>query len=246
MSANSLNIVNLEKQAPELVSLAKSAAVSLEKNNLSDHTAKVALCLDISISMSGLFRSGAIHDLVKRILGLGLNLDDDGNIDVFLFGKNSHTYGEVDAGNYLTTVQDVQKKFPLEPGTDYGKAIERIRNHYKADGCLGNTPVYVMFVTDGNTQREGFAEQQIRDASAEGIFWQFMAIGKQRKGFFGKVTGSDFTFLEKLDDMGGRVVDNANFFCVENPSTPSDDELYGQLMAEYPDWLKAAKAKSII
>ena len=246
MSANSFDLVSLEKQAPELISLAKSAAVSLTKANLGDHTAKVALCLDISGSMHGLFNSGAVDELVKRILALGLNLDDDGDIDVFLFGLDSHTYGEVDVANYRDTVKDVRQRYPLEMGTNYGRAIERIRDHYRSSGELGQLPVYVMFVTDGNTSNPDFAEKQMREASAEGIFWQFIAIGKQSKGFFGRVTGSDFSFLEKLDDMPGRVIDNANFFCIESPTAPSDQELYGMMMAEYPDWLKEAKNKSII
>lgn len=246
MSAKTLDMVSLEKKAPELVNLAKSAAVSLEKANLNDHSAKVALCLDISGSMSGLFHSGQIDELVKRVLALGLNMDDDGNIDVFLFGANSHTFGEVDAENYKDTVQKVLKDYRLEAGTDYGKAIARIRQHYQDDGSLGKIPVYVMFVTDGNTSAASYAETQLKEASAEGIFWQFMAIGKKKSGWFGNLSGSDFTFLEKLDDLPGRVVDNANFFSVEHPSEPSDNELYGLLMGEYPDWLKAAKAKAII
>ena len=103
-------------------------------------------------------------------------------------------------------------------------------------------PVYVMFVTDGDTQDREGTEQEIRNASMEGIFWQFMAIGEKRTGFLARLTGN-FEFLEKLDQLTGRVVDNANFFLVKDPQEPTDEQLFDLLMHEYPDWLNAAKAK---
>ena len=68
-----------------------------------------------------------------------------------------------------------------------------------------------MFVTDGAPGDRVGAEQQVTAASYEPVFWQFMGIGK----------ASSFAFLEKLDDLGGRYTDNADFFAV----TP--DELMG-------------------
>ena len=52
--------------------------------------------------------------------------------------------------------------------------------------------------------------------------------------------GTDFAFLEELDELPGRYVDNANFFSVEDPEHVPDDELYELLMAEYPTWLHEA------
>ncbi|MED4224790.1 TerD family protein [Neobacillus cucumis] len=51
----------MEKHAPKLLDLSKKAKISLEKVGLQNHTAKVALCLDISGSMSSLYRSGKIQ-----------------------------------------------------------------------------------------------------------------------------------------------------------------------------------------
>jgi hypothetical protein len=39
-----------------------------------------------------------------------------------------------------------------------------------------------MFVTDGSTHDEALTERQLRWSSREPIFWQFMGIGKSRKG----------------------------------------------------------------
>jgi hypothetical protein len=70
-----------------MLSLVKTAGVSLEKRGLAEHTARVALVLDISGSMAALYRSGAVQRLAGRVLALGLRFDDDGVVDVFLFGK---------------------------------------------------------------------------------------------------------------------------------------------------------------
>lgn len=229
--------VNLEKKmrekAPILVDLTKKASISLEKVGLKAHRAKVALCLDISGSMDSLYRKGLVKKLSEKILALGCNFDDDGEIDVFLFGIDAHIpepYSIDNCGNYLN---EILKEYPLEGGTDYGKVIKKIREYYE-DSTEG-LPIYVMFVTDGETSSEDQARDQIRKASYEPIFWQFMAIGEGR-----------FRFLEELDTLTGRLIDNAGFFKVSSPDSISDEELYDQLMSEYPDWIKHAKNKKLI
>ena len=62
----------MEQKAPKLLDLSKKAKISLEKVGLQNHTAKVALCLDISGSMSKMYRSGKIQEFVERILALAL------------------------------------------------------------------------------------------------------------------------------------------------------------------------------
>lgn len=244
-------LIDLEKKDPKLVSLAKQATVSLEKKGVSQQRAKVALALDISGSMSKLFANGAVHRLVQRVLGLGLSMDDDGDIDIFLFGKNAHNYGSVNAATYQSFIPNMQRTHPLEWATMYGAVMREIRMHYKAQPEWGELPVYVMFVTDGGTQDVRLSETQIKEASGEPIFWQFMAIGDMPKPSFGRLRNTrtlprGFDFLAHLDNMGGRVVDNANFFAVSNPDDPSDAEIYDLLMEEYPDWLRQVREKQII
>ncbi len=252
----------LEKEAPQLLSLVKKASLSLKKAGLDDHRAKVALCLDISGSMSSLYSSGKIQRFAERILALGCKFDDDGSIDIFLFGENAHEAGEMSIGNFNGHIDRLKQRYGLEGGTYYGKVMKTIRNFYFPDGKGGKRtsllqaalPVYVMFVTDGATFDQAITEEQIRWASYEPIFWQFMAIGKSKKDITGKgamaflksALASDFTFLENLDTMSNRYIDNANFFSVEEPQSISDDELYHLLMTEYPQWLKLAKTNGLL
>ena len=253
--------INLEKrverEAPQLVSLVKQAGVSLQKVGLSDHRAKVCLCLDISGSMGRLYKEGLVQRFAERILALGCKFDDDGEIDVFLFGKNVHHPAPMALSNCNTYVGQAIQRHPLEGDTRYGAAMQAIRAFYFPDARGGERtqpvaaelPVYVMFVTDGGTSDQATTEKQLRWASNEPIFWQFMGIGKGRKSkskFLAAFADSDFPFLEKLDELGGRLVDNANYFSVGSPDEHSDAELYDLLMTEYPGWLKLARGHGLL
>jgi stress response protein SCP2 len=253
-----------EAEAPQLVNLVKRAAVSLEKRGLGEHTARVALCLDISGSMAMLYRSGKIQKLAERILALGLRFDDDGEVDTFLFGRAGHQAESMNLGNVRQYTSDVLRRHPLETSTNYGAAMKLIRRHYFGfDGPRDSPysdrfPVYVMFVTDGATFDEDVAREQVRSSSYEPLFWQFMAIGSssralggggRRRGFFGgggSAGSQEFRFLEELDDMGGRFLDNADFFSVADPAQVSDDELFDLLMTEYPGWLAQARQRGLL
>ncbi|MDY0974813.1 VWA domain-containing protein [Massilia sp. CFBP9012] len=253
--------VDLEKRvaqaAPQLVNLVKSAAVSLEKAGLGQHRAKVCLVLDISGSMSTLYRKGLVQQFAERILALGCRFDDDGEIDVFLFGRNVHRGAPMGLSNWSNYIMRIIDKHPLEGDTRYGAALEAVRRHYFPDGGGGErkaavkaeVPVYVMFVTDGSTSDKPLTERQLRWASHEPIFWQFMGIGKGRKSkakALANFADSDFPFLEKLDELDGRLIDNADFFSVASPDEHSDGALYDLLMNEYPQWVSQARQRGLI
>ena len=253
--------VNLEKRiehaAPQLVSLVKSAGVSLGKVGLDKHRAKVCLVLDISGSMASLYRHGVVQRFAERILALGCRFDDDGEIDVFLFGRDVHQGEPMGLSNWSDYVRRIVERHPLEGDTRYGAALEAVRRHYFPDAGGGERrtplraalPVYVMFVTDGGTSDQPFTERQLRWASREPIFWQFMGIGKGRKSkakALASFADSDFPFLEKLDELDGRLVDNADFFSVASPDEHPDAALYDLLMNEYPQWVKQVRALGMI
>ncbi|MGF7150761.1 stress response protein SCP2 [Sphingomonas zeicaulis] len=241
-------LVNLEKQDKKLVSLAKAAGVSLAKQKGAARPAKVWLILDVSGSMRGLFKSGAVDRLAQRALAYGLNLDDDGEIGVILFDHRATMFGSVNAGNYQSFAKDIQKRKDVWGTTDYGNAMQMLRETAAREGDFGRTPVYVIFVTDGGTENRKLAEQQIKDASGEAIFWKFMAIGPMPSGAKsgGRTLPRGFDFLAYLDDMPDRVVDNADFFAVEDPDGPSDIEFFDLMSTEYGGWLEAATRAGVL
>jgi stress response protein SCP2 len=264
VSLKKQKLIDMEKRvagkSPQLLSLTKQAAVSLEKRGLGEHTARVALCLDISGSMGRLYRSGKMAALAQRILALGLRFDDDGEVDIFLFGANGYQADALNLDNHADFVPSLFTTYSLEPSTYYGKAMALVRQHYFGSSGPRSSPigqplpVYVMFVTDGQTFDTDETRQQIISSSYEPLFWQFLAIGKSATTLdsFGRLTktkargSSDFAFLEELDDMPGRFVDNANFFAVEDPAAIPDEALFELLMGEYPTWLTLARQRGLL
>ncbi len=252
VSMEKRRLVDLEKklstQAPQLLSLVKTAGVSLEKRGLGEHTARVALVLDISGSMAALYRAGAVQRLAERVLALGLRFDDDGVVDVFLFGEQVHRPEPgLRLEGHQQYIADLSQQYPLEYDTRYGVAMAAVRQAYFGDSRdrvapqSAQVPVYVMFLTDGAPSDKSVATRQIRSASYEPVFWQFMGIGPARQ----------FSFLQRLDDLDGRFTDNADFFAVDQDDLMgrrpiSDDTLFDRLMTEYPGWLQRARAQGLL
>ncbi len=46
--------------------------------------------------------------------------------------------------------------------------------------------------------------------------------------------------------MGGRFLDNADFFSVADPTLLPDDQLYDLLMNEYPAWVQHARRLGLL
>jgi len=255
-----------------LVSLVKKSGITLDKHNLRGHIAKVAVCLDISGSMHSLYSQGKIAELVKKLIPIGLQFDDDGEIDIFTFGANGTQRNSMNLENYSTEL-DGLAKYSLEGYTNYAKAITLVDNFYRSQDDVHQTPVYVMFITDGDASDKKEATQAMKKISDIPVFVQFIALGAdympslsnkdavetaKPKGFFGKMFGSsdstsstpkppsNFQFLCDIDDMSGRKVDNANFFAIKTPTSISEEVMYDLLMTEYPDFIKEAKSKGVL
>lgn len=60
------------------------------------------------------------------------------------------------------------------------------------------------------------------------------------------VGGAGFNYLEQLDDMSGRYVDNADFFEADFDDFSTENNLYQKLLQEYPSWLANEKVKDMI
>lgn len=248
----------------ELVSLVKQSALSLEKKgvDVDSHVAQVALCVDLSGSMQGLLQRGVVSEVIKRSLAQGITFDDDGEIDIFAFGTNARYDGTVNAES-LSGFSESFRTTRLMGGTNYHEAVNLIVRHYKEQGFTH--PVYVIFVTDGDTGNKDMARKAIKEASKLPIFFQFVGIGKEdyfpgqktvkTPGLIGRLFGAKpkevsssttFKFLAELDEMEGRHVDNAGFFAVKDPSNMEPQAMFELLNSEYPDWLKEIASKGMI
>ena len=232
--------VSLEKKvaekAPHLVSLAKKAQVSLEKNNLADVEAVVALVLDKSGSMAFQYSKGRVQQVVDRVVPLAVHFDDNGELDAWTFADKEKRLPPVTLSNVKDYVKKEVEKFgifKIGVGNNEPAVLKDIISFYSAR--RDKTPVFVIFVSDGGIYKNTEIKKIIKDAASLPIFWQFVGIA-----------GSNYGALTELDTMTGRVVDNAGFFAIDDLSSVSEEDLYDRLMGEFPLWLKAARAKGIV
>ena len=222
----------LQRDAPQLVSLAKPLALELEKRNLQDCVARVALVLDISGSMSGRYSDGTVQEIVNKALPLAVQFDDDGELDFWYYGSRPKRMPSVNMKNYKTAVP--QNWSGLMESLGYGNTEPLVMKEVVAEYKRSKLPAYVIFITDGGVGSETEIKKILMDASKEPIFWQFVGVG-----------GSSYGVLERLDNMTGRYVDNANFFALDDFKSVSNSELYSRLLNEFPQWLKEAKRKRV-
>ncbi|MGN4051116.1 VWA domain-containing protein [Pseudomonas sp. SM4] len=233
--------VSLEKKiaaaAPHLVSLAKKAQISLEKANLTQTKARVVLVLDASGSMNHQYAKGRVQEVVDRLLPLAVSFDEDGELDCWAFGAKPLRLSPVTLSNHKGFIDSDSRGWRnWELGSrinDEPKVIEKVLEqfHLSDDG----TPMYVLFISDGGVSESRKITRLMVDAANLPIFWQFVGLG-----------GKGYGILEKLDTLPGRVVDNCGFFALDDLHDISEEQLYDLLMAEFPIWLKDAKAKGII
>ena len=231
--------VSLQKRleqggAARLIEPARALAVTLEKKQLNQTVAKVALVLDNSGSMRGQYRSGRVQKIVDRAFPLAAQFDDDGELECWAYGERPYRLPPVNFSNlneYVKSIQGGHKKWPTGGNNNEASMVAEIINHYKKS----SRPVYVMFVTDGGITNSKQLKTLLIDSARMPIFWQFMGSG-----------GSGYGPLEQLDTLPGRMVDNANFFALDDIAAVSDAELYERLLGEFPAWLAAAKNKGIL
>jgi stress response protein SCP2 len=223
----------VESSSPVLLKKFDAAQVSLEKKGLLSERAEVLLVLDVSGSSRSLFRSGAYQVLIDRFVAAALLFDDNGTLDTWLFDHRLHEAESITMANREGwTDRQLQRK-DIWGMTEYAKPIDKI-----ADGLSRGSrmPTYVAFITDGANHDKRDTTKAIQRASGLPAFFQFMAIGK----------ANDFPFLQRLDELTGREIDNAGFFAISDPQGISDDEFYDKVMIEFPAWLEAARRSGIL
>ena len=229
--------VSLEKKisegAPKLISLVKPLKVALEKKNLQETVARVALVMDISGSMHGSYKNGTVQEIVNKILPLAVQFDDDGELDFWYYGTNCKRMPSVNLKNFENAVPADWLKIRSSLGGVNNEPA--VMNEVVAEYKNSKIPAYVIFITDGGVSRTTEIKNILIKASKLPIFWQFVGV-----------SGKGYGVLEKLDTLSGRYVDNASFFALDDFRKVDNAELYSRLLNEFPNWLKEIKAKGMI
>lgn len=221
-SKNATIILNEAKAGLEnqIVRLSKEKQVDLSK-----HKARIFVIIDRSGSMYENYSNGSVQTVLTRLLPLSLRFDDDGELDVYVFNKRCHRIVSMTLKNYETYVNTVilGQGYQAIGGTSYSPVINETIRTYNST----KYPAFGIFITDGENNDAEETDKAIRESSNLPIFYQFIGIGN-----------SSFKYLEKLDDLDGRRVDNTAFMRVSNFSQLSDDELYSELLEQYTKWLQ--------
>ncbi|MEV0035815.1 VWA domain-containing protein [Streptomyces sp. NPDC050804] len=230
----------VEETAPALVSLYKSAGVSLVKNGLDGRRAAVYLVLDYSGSMRGYYKDGSVQALADRVLGLAAHLDDDGTVPVVLFSTDIDAETDISLAGHQGRIDAIVAGLGHMGKTSYHLAMDAVIDHYLGSGSTA--PALVVFQTDGGPVSKHAAEMYLCKAAGLPLFWQFIG--------FGDPDSRQFDFLRKLDELAvpaKRPVDNAGFFHAgEDPRRVTDGELYDRLVGEFPRWLRRARELGIV
>lgn len=197
---------------------------------------QVVAVFDISGSMefpeNRFYTSGIMAGLATRVLALALTLDDDGNVPVYPFNHSvtqlREDLTEANLDGYINRYFS-----NIGGGTNYAPFIQRVME----DAGPGD-PMLVLVFTDGDNDDKRQAEEAIKAASHLPIFWQFF-------GIYGKGRAPGFSFLKKLDEMGGRRIDNAGFMELGLYNV-TDTELYASMLSEYKDYPAKAKVAGLL
>lgn len=218
-------VINMSKHQENLdkviINMSKGSKIDMSK-----HTARVALAMDYSGSMSELYYSGDVQDVITRLLPIALKFDDNGELESWLFSTRCDGLPAANINNYKNYVDKVMLKSRMSMGgTCYAPVLEEIVHYYK-DKHPSDIPAFVMFITDGENSDPRDTENVIRELSNYNMFVQFVGIGDE-----------NFNFLKKLDDLSGRKTDNTGFIRVKDMSKMTDEELYTEMLRQYKDWL---------
>ena len=223
--------IDISKKRETLDLRKKELVISLKKKNAEHITARVVAVMDKSGSMDSLYRKKVVQEIMERIFPIALEFDDDGELEAYLFENNFTELPPVTLNNFHDYQEKEMDKYGWG-GTRYAPVMEDIVDRYKK---YSDIPTYVLFFTDGDNSDKRETTAVVKEASKYPIFWQFVGIGRAR-----------MSYLEELDDMEGRIVDNADFFQVSDIENMSDKDLYDSLLNEFPDWFNIVKEKGFL
>ncbi len=229
--------INLTKNAElnKKISLRKNIVSNeIKHQNISVKTSRVVFVLDHSGSMRQMYKDGTIQDVLERMFPIAMCFDDNAEMEFYWFDS---IYKELEPVNYSTIDNYVERVILSKKdhfgSTCYAPVMNEIFNRYAKLNPM-KIPTFVIFITDGNNSDKKASKDVLTEASKYNIFWKFAGIGNEK-----------FEFLEKLDNLTGRFIDNANYVNINDISYIDDKTLYSKLLEEYSDWLKLCREKRI-
>lgn len=146
--------------------------------------ARVVLVIDKTGSMHKQYRSRTVHRVVERMIPVATQIDDDGQLEPYLYGR------------YFARLPDI----PI---------MNEIISSVKAGDSI---PTLVLFFTDGGFSKRAEITGLMQRASTLPAFWQFVGLGEANYGLLkhldtldGRVVdNAGFFALDDIDAIDDR------------------------------------------
>jgi|EndMetStandDraft_2_1072991.scaffolds.fasta_scaffold08009_4 hypothetical protein len=232
--APAVDLSKVRDTNPDLAKAADKVGFALAARDLSGIRAKVVALLDHSGSMAMEYRSGAVDTLFRRIMGLGLQIDDDGEIPVIPFDSRIRPTFNLNQTNVATAVSSVWNERDMGT-TNLADALSVVLGMAKTT----KEPIFLVVLTDGSPDNKAKATQVVCELAGYPVFIKFMAL-------------KEVDYLSDLDDLGNdkRLLDNVDAKPEKgsglNLLTCSDAEFAAALVDEWDTWIKAATGAGVL
>lgn len=229
-----------------LVEKSQTAKLVLEKKNLPNPPPlRVGVAFDGSGSMHSRYHSGMVQATFDQLMGAALKLDDNGELDAWVFDTRAEkiaTAKPEDYGTFVTHKILRAGKF-RGGGTNYEPAMRLIRDEMfggsaPTGGLLGGLfgkkqavaptdPTLIFFMTDGDNADRGPTDQLLKETAGLPIYWNMVGIGSDTR----------FPFLTQMADK----YDHVGFVHLSELNL-TDQQMYEKLFTdEFVAWVKKLK-----
>lgn len=215
---------------------------------------KVKLLADRSGSLGWAWSGGQMNDFTNSVLALTTALDDDGDLDAYVFHSGAEKLKEkIELSNFDGALSRLCGDTP--PSGGGGRLFGRMRQATTSiqpipfgstnlwDGMelvMSDTrketdglPTLCIVATDG-APNVPVEELLKRSSEIDPIFWSFMFIGNDEHGW---------RYLQKLDNMPGRTRDNSGAFKGDPAAGGAN---YLDIIRDVPGWLQSVKAAGMV
>lgn len=232
--APAVDLTKVRETSPDLAKAADKVGFALSAKGLAGIRAKVMALLDHSGSMGPEYRNGSVGTLFRRIMGLGLQIDDDGEIPVIPFDSRVRPTFNLNQANFTTAVASVWNERDMG-STNLAEALKVVLAAAKTT----KEPIFLVVLTDGSPDNKAQATEVVCEMAGYPVFVKFMAL-------------KEVDYLSDLDDLGPdkRLVDNVDAKPEKgsglNLLTCSDAEFAAALVDEWDTWIKEATGAGIL
>lgn len=179
------------------------------------------------------YSKGYMDGIVTTVLGLALNLDDNGTVPAYAFSNGGVALPEITKDNLDGYIRRTLPTSKIGGGTYLARGMKEVMKCFDRK----SPDVGLVFVfTDGEASDADDVRRTLIDYSRYPVFWQFVGM---------HVPGDrpDFGLLEDLDNLRGRVIDNANFF-EANVETIQPETILDLMLQEFKGYPALVAANS--